>query len=81
MNPHQESEVQAEKIRERLEKEVHSLKQLLSIKRRNISECSQELIDYCLSNVQNDALITKIPASKNPFRETTTFPFKSCKLL
>jgi hypothetical protein len=79
MNSHHESEVQTE--RNRLEKEVDGLRRLLLIKRRNISTCSQDLIDYCLSNVQQDAFLTKIPSSKNPFRETGGLPLKNCALL
>ena len=64
-----------------MEKEVNRLRRLLMIKRRNISECSQDLIDYCQKNVQHDAFLQKIPSSKNPFRETGGLAFKNCELL
>ena len=59
------------------EKEVESLKQVMTVQRLNVSVCAQDLVDYCLSNAQFDGLVTKIPSSKNPFRERDT----RCELL
>ena len=81
MNAHQESYSDRKDERERLEKELDRLRHSLMIKRQTISECSQDLIDYCLSNAQNDAFLAKIPSSKNPFRETGGITLKNCTLL
>ena len=74
-----ESEMQVEISR--MENEVDRLRSLLSFKRRHISECAQDLIDYCLNNAQQDAFLTKIPSSKNPFRENNGLSLKGCALL
>lgn len=67
---------------ELLEREVQNLNRMLLIKRRNISDCAQELISYCLDNEKNDAFLNKIPSSKNPFRDTGGLgSFKNCQLL
>ncbi len=79
MNSHHELEAQSET--KRLEKEVNRLRRLLMIRRLNVSESSQDLIDYCLNNAQHDAFLTKIPSSKNPFRETGGLTLKNCSLL
>lgn len=79
MTSQQETEAQDEMTK--MEKEVDRLRSLLLIKRRHVSECAQDLIDYCLNNVQQDAFLTKIPSSKNPFREINGISLKGCALL
>ena len=79
MSSQQESEKQIEITK--LGQEVDRLRSLLLIKRRNISECAQDLIDYCVKNAQQDAFLTKIPSSKNPFREISGISLKGCALL
>lgn len=80
MSLYNETEAKASECM-RLEKEVEELRRVLMLKRQNVSVCSQDLIDYCLSNVQNDGFLTKRPSSKNPFRETGGIGFKNCALL
>uniref|UniRef100_A0A8C9Q4S3 Guanine nucleotide-binding protein subunit gamma n=1 Tax=Spermophilus dauricus TaxID=99837 RepID=A0A8C9Q4S3_SPEDA len=59
-----------------LQRLVEQLKLEASVERIMVSQAAAELQQYCMQNACKDALLVRVPAGSNPFREP-----RSCILL
>ncbi|GAU98679.1 hypothetical protein RvY_09793 [Ramazzottius varieornatus] len=56
--------------------QIKQLKQEASVQRVPVSKACHDLMEYCNQHQATDGLVTGIPQSENPFKET-----KGCTLL
>ncbi|XP_046845527.1 guanine nucleotide-binding protein G(I)/G(S)/G(O) subunit gamma-7-like [Xenia sp. Carnegie-2017] len=52
-----------------LQQEVAQLRREVKIRRMKVSQVSNDIIQYCESNMTSDPLVMKIPMNENPFRD------------
>ena len=52
-----------------LHQEIAQLRREVKIRRMKVSQVSNDIIQYCDTNIGNDPLLMKIPMNENPFRD------------